>query len=152
MFAQNPKREFVVGYDIEKVREAVLKLNATEPDYYIIVKDDKTLNEIKFHQKGQFLDLGYHIDFILQKLSEVETKVVVEVSRNLGAINTSGEVSIANNSLKSVTSKFSAFLSGDVNEETGKPNLPQQGCLLTTLITIVLFTAMVYAGCRIFHL
>ena len=152
MFAQNPKKEFVVNYDIEKVREAILKLNVTEPDYYIIIKDDQTLNEIRFHQKGQFLDPGYHIDFNLIKLSEEETKVVVEVSRNLGTINTSGEVAIANNSLKSATSKFSTFLSGDVKAEAGKPNVPQQGCLLTALITIASFSTIVYVAYKIFHI
>jgi hypothetical protein len=67
------------------------------------------------------------------KVSENETKVVVEVSRNLGTINTQGEVSIASNSLKSATAKFSAFLSGDVDTATGKPNIPQQGCMLAMI-------------------
>ena len=38
MFAQNPKKEFVVNYDEAKVREAVLKLNATEPNYYVLMR------------------------------------------------------------------------------------------------------------------
>jgi len=116
MFAQNPKKEFVVTYNIENVRQAILKINEFEPNYYVIVKDDKILNEIRLLQKGQLLDFGFHVDFDLTKISDNETKVSIEVSRNLGAINTASEVSIANNSLKSITSKFSAYLSGDINE------------------------------------
>ena len=136
MFAQNPKKEFVVNFDESKVREAILKLNTTEPNYYVLVKDDKILNEIRIHQKGQFLDVGYHVDFTLTKVSDIETKVVVEISRNIGTINTAGEVSIANNSLKSVTSKFSSFLSGDVDPTTGKAKVPAQGCVLLVLFMI----------------
>lgn len=141
MFAQNPKKEFVVNYNIEGVREAILKLNQTEPNYYGLVKDDRVLNEIRLHQKGQLLDMGYHIDFTINKISENETKVVVEVSRNIGTINSASEVSIANNSLKSVTSKFSSLLSGDIDPKTGKAKVPNQGCLLITIILLVSFFA-----------
>jgi len=134
MFAQNPKKEFVVKYDEAKVKEAVLKLVQLEPEDYSLVKNDEILNEIRIHRKGQLLDLGYHVDFIFSKVSETETKVVVEVSRNMGAINTSSEVSTSNNILKSITSKFSSYLSGDINPQTGKANVPQQGCYIATSI------------------
>ncbi len=150
MFAQNPKKEFVVNYDEAKVREAILKLNATESNYYVLVKDDKILNEIRIHQKGQFLDVGYHVDFTLTKVSDTETKVVVEVSRNLGTINTAAEVSIANNSLKSVTSKFSSFLSGDVDPVTGKAKVPQQGCMLVFLIMVSGIAGSAYGIIKLF--
>lgn len=150
MFAQNPKKEFVVNYDESQVREAILKLNTSEPDYYVLVKDDKVLNEIRIHQKGQFLDVGYHVDFTLTKVSETETKVVVEVSRNLGTINTASEVSIANNSLKSVTSKFSSFLSGDVDPKTGKANIPAQGCLVLSIVMLSGIAGSVFAITKIF--
>ncbi|MFN3794574.1 MAG: hypothetical protein ACK4RX_07905 [Chitinophagaceae bacterium] len=150
MFAQNPKKEFVVNYDMEKVREAVLKLNETEPKYYVLVKDDKILNEIRLHQKGQLLDVGYHVDFTINKVSDTETKVVVEVSRNLGTINTAAEVSIANNSLKSVTSKFSSFLSGDIDPKTGKANVPQQGCLLVTVVLLTSLITATFAVVKVF--
>ncbi len=150
MFAQNPKKEFVISYNIEKVREAVLKLNETEPKYYVLVKDDKVLNEIRLHQKGQLLDVGYHLDFNMTKISETETKVVVEVSRNLGTINTAAEVSIANNSLKSVTSKFSSFLSGDIDPKTGKATVPQQGCLLVYVVLLASLIAAIFAVEKIF--
>jgi len=150
MFAQNPKKEFVVNFDEATVREAILKLNATEPDYYVLVKDDKILNEIRIHQKGQFLDVGYHVDFTITKVSDTETKVVVEVSRNIGTINTAGEVSIANNSLKSVTSKFSSFLSGDVDPTTGKAKVPAQGCVVLLLFMVGGFAGGVYAIAKIF--
>ncbi|HWJ29904.1 MAG TPA: hypothetical protein VNS32_25415 [Flavisolibacter sp.] len=131
----NPKKEFTVSYSLEKVREAILKLNTTEPDYYVIASDSKALNQIRIHQKGSFLDMGYHVDFEMQKLSEGETKVTIEISRNAGAIDTASEMSIANNSMKSITNKFGAFLEGNVDPATGKPNLPKPtGCMLFLLL------------------
>lgn len=130
---------------MDTVRQAALKLNETEPDYYVLVKDDKILNQIRFHQKGVLLDPGYHVDFDLTKISDTETKVVVEISRNLGTINSTSEVSISNNSLKSVTSKFSSFLSGDVDPTTGKANVPQQGCVVLLFLMFSGFAGGTYA-------
>lgn len=131
----NPKKEFTVSYSIDKVKEAIYKLNTTEPDYYVIASDNKALSQIRIHQKGSFLDLGYHVDFEMQKISEEETKVTIEISRNAGVINTAAEMSIANNSMKSITNKFGAFLEGNVDPATGKPNLPAPtGCLVFILI------------------
>lgn len=141
----NPKKEFVVNYSIDAVREAALKVQNAEPNLYSLVKDDAILNQIKLHKKGVLLDPGYHIDFDLTKISDNETKVIIEVSRNMGSINNATEVSISNNSLKMVASKFSSFLSGDINPETGKANVPQQGCmLLIALISSGLFCAAVF--------
>jgi hypothetical protein len=151
MFA-NPKKEFVVNFDMDSVKQAVLKLNTAEPNYYVLVKDDKILNQIRFHQKGVLLDPGYHVDFDLTKVSETETKVVVEISRNLGTINSSTEVSISNNSLKSVTNKFSSFLSGDVNPTTGKANVPQQGCMIILIMMLTGFAGSVYAVAKLFFI
>lgn len=131
----NPKKEFTVSYSIDKVREAIYKMNATEPDYYVISNDNKALNQIRIHQKGSFLDMGYHVDFEMQKLAEDETRVTIEISRNAGAIDTSAEMSIANNSMKSITNKFGAFLEGNVDAATGKPNLPPpSGCMVFIII------------------
>jgi len=144
MFA-NPKKELVVNFDIETVRKAALRLNEKEPDYYILVKDDRILNEIRFHQKGVLLDPGYHVDFDLTKVSDTETKVVVEISRNIGTINSTSEVSISKNSLKSVTSKFSSYLSGDIDPTTGKANVPQQGCVVLLFLLFSGFAGGTYA-------
>lgn len=131
----NPKKEFTVSYSIDKVKEAIYKLNETEPDYYVIVSDSKALNQIRIHQKGSFLDMGYHVDFEVQKIADEETKITIEISRNAGTINTAAEMSIANNSMKSITNKFGAFLEGNVDPTTGKPNLPKpSGCLVLILI------------------
>jgi hypothetical protein len=131
----NPKKEFTVSYSIDKVKEAIYKLNETEPDYYVIVSDSKALNQIRIHQKGSFLDMGYHVDFEVQKIADEETKITIEISRNAGTINTAAEMSIANNSMKSITNKFGAFLEGNVDPTTGKPNLPKpSGCLVFILI------------------
>jgi hypothetical protein len=133
MFA-NPKKEFTVNFSIDKVREAALKLHLAESSKYSLVKDDSILNQIRLHQKGVLLDPGYHIDFDLTKISDNETKVVIEVSRNMGSINNATEVTISNNSLKNAASKFSSYLSGDINPETGKANMPQQGCMVFLLL------------------
>lgn len=133
----NPKKEFTVSYSIDKVKEAIYKLNETEPDYYVIVSDSKALNQIRIHQKGSFLDMGYHVDFEVQKITDEETKITIEISRNAGTINTAAEMSIANNSMKSITNKFGAFLEGNVDPTTGKPNLPAPtGCILFLLLGV----------------
>jgi hypothetical protein len=130
MFAANPKKEFTLSYSIEQVKEAIHKSINSDPGYWKLVSDDAVLNQIRIHQKGVLMDMGYHIDFDLTKLSDTETKVVIEVSRNVGAINTASEVTIAGNSLKTIASTLSAFLSGNVDEK-GKAKIQQNtGCLL----------------------
>lgn len=134
MLITNPVREFVIDYSLSDIRIALNKLIQAEPSDYVLVNDDTVLNQFRILQKGRLLDLGYHVDFTFTIITENQTKVHVEVSRNLGTINTSGELSIANNSLKSITDKFSAFLSGNIDEKTGKANVPAQGCVVLILI------------------
>lgn len=134
MFLQNPKKEFIVKFDEKKVTDAILKLVSIEPKDYSLVKNDEILNEIRILRKGQFLDLGYHVDFTMSKINDTETKIIVEVSRNAGTINNSQEVAIANNIMKSITSKFSSYLSGDIDPQTGKANVPKEGCYIATSI------------------
>lgn len=136
----NPKKQFTVSFPIETVRKAIYALNETEPNYYKIESDNAALNLIRIHQKGQLLDMGYLIDFSLQKVTETETNVNIEISRNIGTINTASEMSIASNSMKSITDKLGAFLEGKIDEE-GKPILPKPtGCvLLLALCFLVIF-------------
>lgn len=132
----NPTKEFIIPKSIEEVRKAILKLNEAEPTYYVLERDNKMLNQITLHQKGSMLDVGYHIDFLLKKISEEETKVNIEISRRMGSINTGGEMSIANNSMKTITDKFTAFLEGNV-DEYGKAKVPANtGCALILIVGI----------------
>jgi len=132
MLAQNPKKEVTVNFNLDDVRNAILKLAKKD---CVLVKNDTILNEITFHDK-ESLGVGYHVTFTLLKKGETETNVIIEVSRNLSTINTSTELGIANNKLKRFTAEFSAFLSGDVNPETGKANIPQQGCMVVLLFIV----------------
>lgn len=132
MIVQNPKNEFTVNFSIEKVKEAVSKL---ENNSCTIIKNDSVLNEIVFHDKEK-LGVGYHVSFTLNKKSENDTAVTIEVSRNLTTLNTSAEVAIANNKLKRFTNELSAILSGDTNPKTGKANIPKQGCILILITQI----------------
>jgi hypothetical protein len=135
MFAQNPKKEFVVKFDEASIKKAVLKVISSEPSDFTLVKNDEILNEIRIHRKGVFMDLGYHVDFTFTKIAEAETNVIVEVSRRVGTLSNHAELTIASNILKSITSKFSAYLSGDVNPQTGKANLPKaEGCYIATSV------------------
>lgn len=134
MLITNPVREFVIDYSLSDIKIALNKIIQAEPSDYVLVNDDTVLNQFRILQKGRLLDLGYHVDFTFTIITENQTKVHVEVSRNLGTINTSGELSIANNSLKSITDKLSAFLSGNVDEKTGKAKVPAQGCVVLLLI------------------
>ncbi len=140
MFATNPKKEFTVNYTVEDVRTAILKIPSNEPGDYKLVKDDAILSEIRIHQKGVLLDMGYHIDFTFNKVGDAETKVIVEVSRNLGSINTAAEVSIANNTLKSFSEKFSSYLSGNVDEKGKAKTSQPSGCMLIVMAGIGLGT------------
>ncbi len=134
MIYPNPTKEFVIDFDEAKIREAIFKLTTSEPDYYVLVKEDLILNETRIHQKGRMLDPGYHVDFTLTKVSDNKTKVFVEISRNMGTINSATESSIANNSMKSITTKFSAFLSGNVDPKTGKAIGAKEGCYIATAV------------------
>lgn len=109
IFPTNPKTQFVVDFNIDEVKIAILRLDKIVPDCPII-NNDNILNTIRLHRKGT-LDLGYHIDFRLEQSSENKTKIEIEVSRNLGTINTASEVAISNNILKMITEKFSIALS-----------------------------------------
>ena len=144
------KKEFIINYPHRKVRESILKIYTAETNYYELIKDDLVLNEIRLLQKGKLLDAGYHIDFILTRISESETKVEVEVTRNFGTIQTIGEVSVANNIMKSVTSKLSAFISDNVDPVTGKAIIPHHSCLFVFLIIIGAFTIGTYSIIKLF--
>lgn len=133
---QNPKKEFTVNFSVEQVKQAVSSLFEKEPNDYKLVKDDQILNEIRIHRPGSLLDPGYHIDFTFNKLDDNQTKVNIEVSRNLSSINTASEDQIANTIIKNAASKFSSYLSGDV-DESGKAKTPQQGCMLVFLLLIL---------------
>jgi hypothetical protein len=129
----NPKKEFTVNYPLDKVKDAVLKL---ENPYCVIEKIDEILNEIVFHDKDK-LGFGYHVSFAFEKVSEDETKVVIEVSKRLTALNTSSEVSIANNKLKRFANEFSSSLSG-------KPIEKPSGCASVLALLIIVFTVICY--------
>lgn len=135
MITHNPKKEFVVNFNDTKVKENILKIAASEPNNYKLIKDDQILNEIRILQK-ETLGVGYHIDFIVFRLSDSQTKIVIEVSRSVGAINTSAEATLSNMHLKTVSDKLSAFLSGNVNSQTGTANIPKQGCMVVILLLI----------------
>jgi hypothetical protein len=105
----NPKNQFVVDFNIEEVRTAVLRLDSLIGGCPVIM-NDTVLNTVRLHRKGT-LDLGYHVDFRFEQVSDTKTKVEIEVSRNLGTINTAAEVSISNNILKMVVEKFSIAVS-----------------------------------------
>lgn len=55
----NPKKEFTVAFPLDHVKEAIYKLTQNEPDYYKIISESNTLNQIRIHQKGVLLDMGY---------------------------------------------------------------------------------------------
>ena len=152
MLITNPFREYTLDFSVSEIKIAVHKLINAESHDYKLVNDDQILNQIRVHQKGRLLDLGFHIDFSFNAITDNQTNIRIEVSRNLGAINTAGELSLANNSLKSVTDKLSAFLSGNVDENTGKAKIPAQGCSVALLIiTITLIMIIIYLSILVFY-
>ena len=130
---QNPKKELTINFSVKKVREAILKLQKKD---CVLIKDDKTLNEITLHDKDA-LGTGYIFSFIMVVKEDEITNVTIEVTKNLiGSISTAKEQTLGTNKLKRITHEFSAYLSGDVDEKTGKPNVPKQGCMVTTLLMV----------------
>jgi hypothetical protein len=104
----NPKKEFTINYSIEEAKAAVLKLQKKD---CVLQKDDAVLNEIVLHEK-ETLGFGYDVSFQLEAINETSTKVIIEVSRHNGAINSSAEITIANNKLKRLANEFSSAISG----------------------------------------
>jgi hypothetical protein len=125
----NPKKEFSVNFSIDEVKAGILKLEKKD---CVIEKNDAILNEIVFHDK-EALGFGYNVSFTLEKLSDTETKVVIEVSRKSSAINSSSEVATANNKLKRFANEFSSAMSGN-------PIPKSAGCMS---IIIPVFMALV---------
>lgn len=131
MFAANPTKEFTVSFPELEVREAIKKIIKAEPSKYSLVKEDEILNEIRIHEKITAWDQGYHIDFVLKKISNSETAVRLEVSRKVGALDEKHEIHNANYIVKEISDKFSAYLSGNVDSSSGKANIPEnKGCIL----------------------
>jgi hypothetical protein len=142
MISQNPKREFTIAFDIPAIKKAVFEIVNKEPHNYILVNDDTVLNQIRIHEKGQLMDVGYHIDFAYKKVSETETTVLVEVSRKIGAVDTPQEVHNANYILKEITDKFSSYLSGKV-DASGKAQIPKNdGCMLVVFGLVAAASAL----------
>lgn len=138
MFAPNPKKEFTIAYDLDSIKKAIHNIINKEPAKYSLVNDDPVLNQIRFHEKITAWDTGYHIDFLFRKISDNETNVIVEVSRKMGAISNDSEVHNSNYIIKEVTDKFSSYLSGKVNAETGKAEIPKnEGCFAILVFLII---------------
>ena len=137
-FAANPKKEYNISFDIDACKKAVHKIIQLEPEKYTLVNDDSILNQIRFHEKFPLLDIGYHIDFGFKKISDTETNVNIEISRKMGTINNRHEVHNSNYILKEVTDKFSSYLSGKTDIQTGKAVIPKNdGCIGVFAILII---------------
>ena len=127
----NPKKEFTISFPIDKVKEAINKLIASESDIYSVVSESKALGQIRIHKKGFGFDLGYDAEFDLQKVSDTETKVTIEMMRHIGTITSSHEMSMSSEYLNEITTKFGAILEGNIDPSTGRANIPKpSGCLV----------------------
>jgi len=137
MITANPKNEFVLDFDRDPIRRAVFSIVQKEPEKYILVNDDTVLHRIRLHEKGILLDVGYHIDFVLEIMSDSQTKVQIIVSRKIGAIDNQTEVHNSNYILKEITDKFSSYLSGKV-DESGKAVIPKNDGCIGVLVLLIL--------------
>jgi hypothetical protein len=144
MFLPNPKREYTLPKTIDQVRSAISKIPEMEKYKYALENDDRLLNQIRLHEKGVAWDGGYHIDFILTKISDTETKVEVEVGKKRGAINDSSDASNVNYIMKEITDKMSAYLSGNVNAETGQANVAENVGCTSIIIFFLAAGALLY--------
>lgn len=137
MNAHNPKREFTINYDVEAIKKAVFSIVDKETHKYVLVSDDQVLNQVRIRQKGVLLDSGYHIDFLYKKRGAVETDLVIEVSRPVGAVDTPTEIHNANYILKEIAEKFSAYLSGNVDDAGKAKTAGNAGCMLFVIVAAV---------------
>lgn len=117
----NPKKEFAVSYPLDHVRSAILKLPETDPKSYVLQSNIEVLNQINLHQRGGYFDTGYHIDFVLTKISGMETKVVIEISRPSSVIRTWREMTVSSNNMKLLTERFAALLEGRRSPSVPRP-------------------------------
>ena len=142
----NPTNSFTIQKSKSEIFDAVKKIAAAERKYSVANEDD-ILNRIRLREAAIIGSNGYNIEFTLTKITDNEFTVKIETSREIGGLDTPSEVHNANYILKEVTDKFSAYLSGNVNDK-GAANIPNKGtgCMVFLGLIIILSVGILGAG------
>lgn len=91
----NPKKTITIEFPIEKVMNAIPKINIASDTKYKVSEINETFNQVIL-ECLEFLSLGVFIDFNLVKKSETSTEITIEIRRKIGSFDTDVEVQNAN--------------------------------------------------------
>jgi hypothetical protein len=85
-----PQKEIIVDFNINDVKNAILKLPKMLNNCRIINQDDVFKKyDLQF---TSLLSLGNKLSLTLTALSEDKTKIIVDITRMIGTFNQSSEV------------------------------------------------------------
>jgi hypothetical protein len=117
----NPKTEISVKFPINNVKSSINEVITSFIDYTLIQEDNVT-NRIKILVKeadmisNLSLDMGQHLDIILNDTTETATKIHLEVSRVVGVIDQQFEANRAKRTLDTFLTLLSKSLEGKLPE------------------------------------
>ena len=123
----NPKKSFVVDLPIKDVSNMLDNflpiLREIKSGYEMFSKNK--LAKIWTLEKLELLSLGVYIDISLEKVSENETRVEIEVRRKVGSFNSSFEIQMANEHISNIINAMDRANDPDTLEQyksNVKPN------------------------------
>ena len=96
MFNKDKKEEIVLDYNIEKVKDAVIKA-ADKISSFKLRKIDETTHKIIIAVRLSFTTWGELMSVILNDLGEDKTQVIIESKSNLGT-----EIGASKKNLKNI--------------------------------------------------
>jgi len=105
----NPKKEITIDFPIEKVKSSISKIYITSDGKYRIHDENDILNQVIL-ECFEGLSLGVYIDFNMTKISDISTKITIEIRRKLGSFDNSIEVQNANYHLQDLTKYLSEIV------------------------------------------
>ena len=100
----NPKKSFIVDLpikDVSNILDNFLPILREIKSGYEMFSKNK-LAKIWTLEKLELLSLGVYIDISLEKVSENETRVEIEVRRKVGSFDSSFEVQMANEHISNI--------------------------------------------------
>jgi len=152
----NPTRELTVPFANEQVQTAMSNLSkfliGTDVGNYVQQDYDSILGQLEL-SKTEFLSLGVSILVTSNSVNENQTKINIEVRRQVGSFDKSYEVSEAKRHLDKVVKGLSTLLSNpnaidEISEETVQENSDKAtsksvgGFVLAAIAMVIYFVAV----------
>ena len=143
-----PEKEVIVDFNINDVKNAILKLPKMLNNCKIINQDDVFKKyDLQF---TSLLSLGNKLSVTLTALSEGKTKIIVDITRMIGTFNQSSEVTLANIDYTKMITALSKLLSNpnlDESEMT-KHSSENSNTVFNIILGVILFIAIIYIFSR----